>query len=216
MLLAFLLLALLDAPAAGAWSWPVGGAVLQPFVLGDDPYAGGQHRGIDVAAAPGESVSAPAGGAVSFAGTVPAGGHTVTIRTPDGYAVTLLHLGSIAVAAGEDVTEGEPVGAAGTTGAPVYDAPYVYLGVRKASDPNGYLDPLLFLPPRALAGGSGTPRAGARSRPRSGSRRPAPCRRDARSGPVARGRSAHGRPAGRRRACRHAAARRTRRGRTAA
>ena len=57
MLLAFLLLTLVAAPAAGAWSWPVGGAVLRPFVLGDDPYAGGQHRGIDVAAAPGESVS---------------------------------------------------------------------------------------------------------------------------------------------------------------
>ena len=60
MLLAFLLLALVAAPAAGAWSWPVGGAVLRPFVLGDDPYAGGQHRGLDVAAAPGESVLAPA------------------------------------------------------------------------------------------------------------------------------------------------------------
>src|SRR6476469_1021208 len=139
MLLAFLLLALVAAPAAGAWSWPVGGAVLRPFVLGDDPYAGGQHRGIDVAAAPGESVSAPAAGDVSFAGTVPTGGRTVTIRTADGYAVTLLHLGSIAVAAGEGVAEGTPVGAAGTSGAPVYAMPYVYLGVRTASDPNGYL-----------------------------------------------------------------------------
>src|SRR6478736_2703047 len=51
MLLAFLLLALVAAPTAGAWSWPVGGAVLRTFSLGDDPYAGGQHRGIDVAAA---------------------------------------------------------------------------------------------------------------------------------------------------------------------
>src|SRR3954469_24699158 len=157
MLLAFLLLALVAAPAAAAWSWPGGGPVLRPFVLGDDPYAGGQHRGIDVAAAPGESVSAPATGTVSFAGTVPGGGRTVTIRTPDGYAVTLLRLGSIAVAAGEAVSEGQPVGSAGTSGAPVYETPYVYLGVRTAADPNGYLDPLLLLPPRAPHGDSGAP-----------------------------------------------------------
>jgi len=157
MLLAFLLLALVAAPAAGAWSWPVGGAVLRPFVLGDDPYAGGQHRGIDVGATPGERVLAPAAGTVSFAGTVPTGGRTVTIRTGDGYAVTLLHLGSLGVAAGEAVAEGEPIGAAATSGAPAYDTPYVYLGVRTASDPNGYLDPLRFLPPRAPGGDSGAP-----------------------------------------------------------
>ncbi len=38
----------LSAPA-GAWTWPADGAVLRPFALGSDPYAGGQHRGVDVA-----------------------------------------------------------------------------------------------------------------------------------------------------------------------
>ena len=38
----------LSAPA-GAWTWPADGAVLRPFGLGSDPYAGGQHRGVDVA-----------------------------------------------------------------------------------------------------------------------------------------------------------------------
>src|SRR3954465_1760275 len=107
MLLAFLLLALVAAPAAEAWSWPVGGPVLRPFVVGDDPYAGGQHRGIDVAAAPGESVFAPAAGTVSFAGTVPTGGRTITIRTGDGYAVTLLHLGSLGVHEQDAVVQGQ-------------------------------------------------------------------------------------------------------------
>ena len=37
------------APPALAWTWPADGPVLRPFVLGDDPYAAGQHRGIDVA-----------------------------------------------------------------------------------------------------------------------------------------------------------------------
>ena len=85
------------APPALAWTWPVDGPVLRPFVLGDDPYAGGQHRGIDVAAAAGAPVRSPATGVVSFAGTVPGGGRTLTVETADGYSVTLVHLGSIAV-----------------------------------------------------------------------------------------------------------------------
>src|SRR5215475_10180809 len=93
-LIAVLLAALVVTPVARAWSWPVAGPVLRPFVLGDDPYAGGQHRGIDIGAPSGTPVRVPASGAVSFAGTVPTGGKTVTIRTEDGYAVTLLHLGT--------------------------------------------------------------------------------------------------------------------------
>ena len=75
---------LVGAPPALAWTWPVGGPVLQHFQIGDDPYAGGQHRGIDIGAAAGTPVLAPATGLVSFAGTVPGGGRTITIRTPDG------------------------------------------------------------------------------------------------------------------------------------
>ena len=50
------LAALVLAPTAGAWSWPASGPVLRPFSLGDNPYLGGQHRGIDVAGAAGETV----------------------------------------------------------------------------------------------------------------------------------------------------------------
>ena len=66
-----------------AWAWPADGPVLRPFVLGDDPYAGGQHRGIDIGAPAGTPVRAPISGSVSFAGTVPTGGRTITIRTAD-------------------------------------------------------------------------------------------------------------------------------------
>src|SRR4051794_36440844 len=149
LLVVCLVAALCGAPAARAWSWPVGGPVLRPFVFGDDPYAGGQHRGIDVGGAAGETVRAPAAGVVSFAGSVPSGGRTVTIRTGDGYAVTLLHLGSIGVHEEASVGEGDAVGSVADTGAPAYETPYVYLGIRVAEQPEGYLDPLGFLPPRA-------------------------------------------------------------------
>ena len=88
-----------------AWAWPVDGPVLRPFVLGDDPYAGGQHRGVDIGAPAGTPVRAPAAGTVSFAGTVPTGGKTITIRTADGYAATLQRLGSTSLSPGLAVRE---------------------------------------------------------------------------------------------------------------
>ncbi len=41
---------LLTTPAAAAWTWPVSGEVITPYRNGTDPYASGQHRGIDIAA----------------------------------------------------------------------------------------------------------------------------------------------------------------------
>ena len=137
---------LVGALPAHAWTWPVAGPVLQPFQLGSDPYAAGQHRGIDVGAPPGTTVVAPAGGVVSFAGTVPRSGRTITIATPDGLAVTLVHLGAIAVARGTTVEEGAPVGAIGPSGDPEHAEAYVHLGVRVATDPHGYVDPESLLP----------------------------------------------------------------------
>src|SRR5512133_838553 len=138
--------ALVIAPTAGAWTWPVQGPILQKFVLGDDPYAAGQHRGIDIGAGAGEPVLAPASGTVSFAGTVPVSGKVVTIQTADGYSVTLTHLGSTSVRRGETVGEGAVVGTIGPTGEVEHDVAYVHLGIRRSEDPNGYIDPLLFLP----------------------------------------------------------------------
>ena len=78
-------LLLLLVPLAGAWTWPVSGPVLQAFSFDRaQPYAAGQHRGIDVGAPAGSSVVAPAAGVVAFAGTVPASGKTVTIDVTAG------------------------------------------------------------------------------------------------------------------------------------
>ena len=125
------------ASPASAWSWPVEGPVVRPFVLGNDPYAGGQHRGIDIGAAVGSRVVAPVRGVVSFVGSVPNGSRAVTIRTDDGYAVTLLQLGDTAVARGVSVSEGEAVGVVGESADAVTRSPHVHLGVRVASDDDG-------------------------------------------------------------------------------
>ena len=126
------------------------GPVLQPFAYDEaHPYASGQHRGVDLGADSGETVVAPAAGTVSFAGTVPTNGKSVTIETADGYSVTLTHLGSIGVVKGAAVSEQDAVGTVGPSGTPEVDGPYVHLGIRVTADPNGYVDPLGLLPPDA-------------------------------------------------------------------
>ena len=151
LVLLALSIALVWTPGAGAWTWPADGPLLQAFSFGGNPYGGGQHRGIDDADPSGADSVATAGRTVTFAGSVPGGGKTVSIRTGDGYSVTLVHLGSIGVLKGAVISEGSSVGGVGPSGAPEFDQPYVHLGIRVASDPQGYVDPLGLLPPRPAA-----------------------------------------------------------------
>lgn len=170
------------------------GPVLQPFVYDEaHPYAAGQHRGVDLGATAGETVLAPAAGTVSFAGTVPTNGRSVTIETADGYSVTLTHLGSITVGKGATVAEQDAVGTVGPSGTPEVDGPYVHLGIRVTADPNGYVDPLSLLPPEP-AGGSTVPQTTPSAPPAA-----APAQQPTSSAPsshrVATVRASHARPA---------------------
>jgi hypothetical protein len=141
------LVALVAPATAPAWTWPVDGPVLRPFYFGElDPEAPGQHRGIDIGAPTGTAVLSPVDATVTFAGTVPFGGKTLSLLSTDGLSVTLLHLGSFGVARGDEVREGHVVGIVGASGVSELTVPFVYLGVRRVEDPQGYLDPLLFLP----------------------------------------------------------------------
>jgi Peptidase family M23 len=143
-----LLLSLLVAPPArAAWVWPLNGAVITTYRNGDDPYAAGQHRGIDIAGRVGAAVVAAAGGEVRFAGTAGSSGLTVSVRTGDGYDASYLHLGSVQVRAGEHVSPGQRLGAVGTSGVRSTAAPHLHFGVRAAGERHAYLDPLAFLPP---------------------------------------------------------------------
>jgi murein DD-endopeptidase MepM/ murein hydrolase activator NlpD len=67
LVLLVLAAALVAVGPAAAWTWPTDGPVLLPFSFDPaHPYAGGQHRGVDVGGEPGESVLAPASGVVTF------------------------------------------------------------------------------------------------------------------------------------------------------
>ena len=144
LLIAFFALA---PPADAAWIWPVSGDVITPYRNGTDPYATGQHRGIDIEAAAGTPILAAASGEVRFAGTAGSSGLTISIRTADGYDTSYLHLSSLAVRAGAHVSEGARIGAVGTTGTRSATAPHLHFGVRDAGTRHDYHDPLAFLPP---------------------------------------------------------------------
>ena len=65
--------------------------------------------------------------------------------------MTLVHLGAYTVHSDDAVPEGAVVGHAGETTGGEWQRAYVHLGVRRTSDPHGYLDPLTLLPPRGGA-----------------------------------------------------------------
>jgi hypothetical protein len=141
---------LLAAPpaATAAWTWPLTGEVLTPYRNGDDPYAAGQHRGIDIAGSVGDPVVAALPGLVRFAGVAGSSGLTVSLRSADGrYDLSYLHLSSVAVHRGDTVRAGVPIGAVGTTGTRSTHRPHLHFGVREAGTRHAYIDPLTFLPP---------------------------------------------------------------------
>lgn len=134
------------ASAVGDWLWPVEGAIIRGFDPPDSPYGSG-HRGIDIAAAPGTPVRAPADGTVTFAG--PIGGRLfMTIDHGGGVESTYSWLDALAVRKGDRVTRGTIVASTGWghTGA---TTPHLHLGV-KVDDV--YVDPLDHLGPVSVAG----------------------------------------------------------------
>ena len=106
------------APPALAWTWPADGPVLRAFAprrrsLCEWTAPRGRHRRAEAGAA----VHSPAAGVISFAGTVPGGGRTVTVQTADGYSVTLVHLGSLrGRTGGARSAEGAPLGTSARAG----------------------------------------------------------------------------------------------------
>ena len=221
---------------ARGWIRPVDGPVTRAFSVSADRFAAGQHRGVDLAAAPGAPVRAACDGRVSFAGRVPRGGRTVSVRCGS-LVATHQHLGSMAVARGQVVTAGAPIGRSGRA----RQRPHVHLGARVAAT-GEYRAPARAVRGRAARTAcTAAPRAALAARRSraaaaaagagagcSACARPAPPagatwlragagRRDRPDavGGVARARTRGARPAARRRACRRAAPRahRRRRGR---
>jgi hypothetical protein len=150
---------------------PVEAPIVRPFSYAGSPFAAGLHRGIDLGVPPGAEVVAPCGGVVAYAGD-----QGVTLVCA-GRRVTLLPLGEVGLRAGDRVAAGQPVGRVGRRGGRHAG---LHLGVRRAGDAFGYVDPepLLRRAPSPPLGPAPAP-----VRPRE-SRRPAPAAPPARPVPA--------------------------------
>ncbi|MFN7963909.1 MAG: M23 family metallopeptidase [Thermoanaerobaculia bacterium] len=74
------------------------------------------HTGVDYRAADGTPIVAAAGGTVERAYASTTYGNTVIIRHPGGSATLYAHLSGFDVAAGDQVSQGDPIGLSGHTG----------------------------------------------------------------------------------------------------
>ncbi|GHE46618.1 hypothetical protein GCM10018782_21480 [Streptomyces griseoaurantiacus] len=133
--------------------WPVG---VRPVVLrGWEPPAsayGPGHRGVDLAAAPGDPVRAVAAGRVSFAG--PVGGLGVVSVELTGTGAPPLRTTYESVRAsvrkGDEVAPGDVVGFLAEPGPRHCASGCLHWGLRRGES---YLDPLSLLPPWLLRRG---------------------------------------------------------------
>ncbi len=144
-----LCLTMITPAAANAdyWTSPVTGAVIRGFDPAEPDWESG-HRGVDLAAAAGDPVVAPAAGVVAFAGRV-AGVPVVTIR--HGELRSTLQPVTATVPVGTTVAAGSAIGRVATGS---HCDSCVHWGVKRG---DGYLDPMGFLSsphPRLLPSGS--------------------------------------------------------------
>src|ERR1700722_13248807 len=124
------------ADAKGRVPLPAAGEILKTFGSPDD--LGGIERGMSLATPAAATVSAPADGAVLFAGPYRSYGQLLIIDAGGGYYVLLAGMDRIDVQSGEFVLAGEPVGVMGDGSARMATAaavgaarPVLYIELRK-------------------------------------------------------------------------------------
>lgn len=125
----------------GMFLWPVRGRLTSDygyrFIFGETNF----HRGVDLAASAGTAINAAADGVVTFAGVKGTYGNLVVLSHGNGFQTYYAHCSQLLVAAGDEVTQGQPVAAVGSTGRST--GPHLHFEVRYMNAP---IDPFLYLP----------------------------------------------------------------------
>lgn len=130
-----------ELPEGCLFLWPVQGTITSPFgyryIFGETNF----HRGLDIAAPMGTAINAAADGTVTFAGVRGTYGNLVVITHDNGFVTYYAHCSKLLVEAGDQVTQGTPIAAVGSTGRST--GPHCHFEVRYQNEP---VDPLAYLP----------------------------------------------------------------------
>ena len=121
---------------SGQLIWPVNGAFTSPFGM----RWGRLHAGIDIAAPTGTGIRAADSGTVAIAGSVGGYGNYTCINHGGAMSTCYGHQSSIGVSVGQNVSQGQVIGAVGNTGNST--GPHLHFEVRingSPVDPMGYL-----------------------------------------------------------------------------
>ncbi len=119
----------------GDFIWPVSGPVTSPFGWRSNPFGGGPefHQGLDIAAPMGTTIQASAGGTVILAQWYGGYGNYILIDDGGGYSTGYGHLSAIYVSVGQQIKQGQAIGAVGCTGE--CTGPHVHFEIRIAGKP---------------------------------------------------------------------------------
>jgi murein DD-endopeptidase MepM/ murein hydrolase activator NlpD len=121
---------------SGALIWPVNAPITSPYGM----RWGRMHEGIDLGAAYGTPIAAAAAGTVIYAGWMEGYGNLTVLDHGGGLSTAYGHQSNIAVALGQQVTQGQIIGNVGSTGHST--GPHLHFEVRVNGapvDPLGYL-----------------------------------------------------------------------------
>jgi murein DD-endopeptidase MepM/ murein hydrolase activator NlpD len=125
-----------QTPSSAGLIWPVQGPITSPFGW----RWGRMHQGIDIGAGSGTPIKAAAAGTVIYCGWESGYGNLTVIDHGGNLATAYGHQSAIAVACGQDVSQGEIIGYSGCTGH--CTGPHVHFEVRIDGNP---VDPLGYL-----------------------------------------------------------------------
>jgi murein DD-endopeptidase MepM/ murein hydrolase activator NlpD len=123
-------------PSSAGLIWPVSGPITSPFGW----RWGGLHPGIDIGVPTGTPIHAAAAGKVIYCGWEQGYGNFVVLDNGGNLATAYAHQSAIAVACGQDVSQGQVIGYVGCTGN--CTGPHLHFEVRINGNP---VDPLGYL-----------------------------------------------------------------------
>lgn len=124
------------------WPCPSSSRITSTFGSRESPTEGASsnHKGIDIGASSGAKVIAAASGQVVIATYSASAGNYVMISHGSSVYTVYMHLSSIAVSEGQEVPQGQTIGAVGSTG--YSTGPHLHFGVRKNGN---YVDPMSYV-----------------------------------------------------------------------